>query len=101
MHSLFLQCLANPFVSILIGGAITWICSWFYYKRAGNELRKEAAFLHKATSAIIYFLEHPEAEVKVQRDDAGRAVGFIVNAEAHARGTSTAKGVTSDTTTDA
>jgi hypothetical protein len=101
MYSSFLQCLANPLVSILIGGAITWICAWFYYKRAGDELRKEAAILQKATSAIIYFLEHPEAEVKVQRDDAGRAVGFIVSAEAHARGTSTAKEVGSDTTTEA
>jgi len=95
------EALANPLVSILIGGAITWICAWFYYKRAGDELRKEAAFLQKATSAIIYLLEHREAEVKVQRDDAGRTVGFIVSAKAHARGTSTAKGVTSDTTADA
>ena len=88
-------------VLILIGGAINWICAWFYYKRAGDELRKEAAFLQKAASAIIYFLEHPEAEVKVQRDDAGRAIGLIVSTEARARGTSTAKGVTSDATADA
>jgi hypothetical protein len=93
MHVSFSQCLANPLISTLIGGAITWICAWFYYKRAGDELRKEAALLQKATSTIIYFLEHPEAEVKVQRDAAGRAVGVIVSAEAHARGTSTAKGV--------
>ena len=95
------EALRNPLVSILIGGAITWICAWFYYKRAGDQLRKEAALLQKATSAIIYLLEHREAEIKVQRDDAGRTVGLIVSARAHARGTSTTKRMASDTTADA
>jgi len=100
MCSSFSECLAHPLVSILIGSAVTWFFAWIYYKRAGDELRKEAALLQKATIAIIYFLEHPDAEIEVRRDTIGRPVGVIVSAEAHARGTSTIKGVAANAKSD-
>lgn len=96
MCSSFTECLAHPLISILIGSAVTWFFAWFYYKRAGDELRKEAELLQKATNAIVYFLEHPSAEIEARRDTAGRVVGVIVSAAAHAQGGSLAKGVVVD-----
>jgi hypothetical protein len=32
-------------VSILIGGIITWLASWYYYQRAAKDLQDEAAKL--------------------------------------------------------
>jgi len=91
---------ANPFVStlisVLLGGVITWLAAWIYYKKAGDDLKKEAALLKKATAAIVYFLEHPDAEIEVRRDVYGNPVGLIVSATGHARGTSMAEGVAAD-----
>lgn len=70
--------IANPLFALLVGAAITWLVAWFYYKRAGDELRAEAKALHAATSAIAYLLEHPEAKTEVQRDGEGRITGIIV-----------------------
>lgn len=71
--------LGNPLVSMTIGASITWLAAWYYYKRAGDELRTEARALHTATSAIAYLLEHPNARTEVQRDEHGRVSGLVVN----------------------
>ena len=78
---------------MLFGAAVTWFAAWFYYKRAGDELRKEAALLQKASNAIIYFLENPGADIKVHCDADGRPVGLIVSAVGKASGSSQAKAV--------
>jgi hypothetical protein len=77
---------------MLFGAAVTWFAAWFYYKRAGDELRKEAALLQKASNAIVYFLENPGANIEVRRDADGRPVGLIVRAAGKASGSSQAKG---------
>ena len=71
--------IASPLFSLLIGAAITWLTAWYYFKRAGDELRAEARSLHAATSAIAYLLEHPDAKAEVQRDGKGRVTGIVVN----------------------
>lgn len=93
MCSSFLECLAHPLASILIGSTVTWFVAGFYYKRAGDELRKEAELLQKATNAIVYFLGHPSAEIEARSDATGRVVGVNVSATGHAQGRSSAKGV--------
>ena len=70
--------IAHPLFSLLVGAAVTWFAAWFYYKRAGDELKAEAKSLHAATSAIAYLLEHPGAKTEVQRDDHGRITGIVV-----------------------
>jgi hypothetical protein len=76
--------LSNPFAQVLIGalvgGAVTWFFAWWYYKRAGDDLRAEAKALHVATGAIVYFLENPNAQITAQRDDQGRVTGLLVSA---------------------
>jgi len=98
------QWFANPivatFVSVLVGGGITWLAAWVYYKRAADDLRQGATLLKKATAAIIYFLEHPDAEIEVRRDPDGNLVGLIVASTAQAKGQSTAKGVVADAKRD-
>jgi len=73
----------HPLTSMLFGAFVTWLAARYYFKKAGDELRAEAAALHKATAAIIYCLEHPDAKVEAQRDAQGRITGLIVNMTAH------------------
>jgi hypothetical protein len=89
--------LSNPaiatLVSIFAGGLITWLAAWIYYKRAGDEFRAETALLRKANMVVAYMLEHPDAEVEVHRDEAGKPIGLVVSATAHASGKATVKGI--------
>jgi len=71
-------------LSVLIGGAITWFVAWWYYKRAGDELRQEAKLLHAATNAVICLLKNPDAATEIQYDSRGRVSGIIVSASVHA-----------------
>lgn len=100
MWALVKSALGDPaiatLVGIFIGGGITWLAAWIYYKKAGDELKKETALLRKANMAIVYMLEHPNAKAEVSRDAEGNPVGLIVSARGEAHGKSTAKGVMSD-----
>jgi hypothetical protein len=86
------QLLSYPAISLIIGSIVTWLAAWYYYKRAGDELRAEAKALHMATGAIIYFLEHPGAKIEVQRDNSGRVTGLVVVMSGHASMSFTASG---------
>jgi hypothetical protein len=90
------ELLTHPLSYFVAGSAITWFFAWFYYKRAGDELRTEAKTLHSATGAILYYLEHPDAKIQVQRDDNGRVTGLIVNVSGRAIGTSSARATLSN-----
>jgi hypothetical protein len=83
----------HPLTSMLFGALVTCVVAWAYYKRAGNELRTEAKMLQKTSNVIIYFLENPGANIKVQRHEEGRPVGLIVSAVGTASGSSKALGV--------
>ena len=94
--------LSDPLISTMvgtgigtcIGGVITWLVSRYCYKRAGEDLRREAFLLHMASSAICYQFENPDAKMKVIRDDTGRLTGeIIVCSEGRASGSSSAEGV--------
>jgi hypothetical protein len=87
---------ATTLLSVFLGGLITWFAAWIYYKKAGDELKKETELLRKGNMAIIYMLEHPDAAVEVRRDDVGNPVGLIVSAGGHAGAKIAAKGVLSD-----
>ena len=65
-------------ISMAVGGLVTWGVAWWYYKRAGDELRTEAASLRTATDAILYIQQNPGATVDVDRDASGRVVGLLV-----------------------
>lgn len=71
--------ITHPLFSLFVGAAITWFAAWYYYKRAGDELKAEARSIHAATTAIAYLLEHPGAKTEVQRDGQGRVTGIVVS----------------------
>ncbi len=96
--SSWIDVLAHPLFSLFVGSAVTWFCASFYFKRAGDHLRAEAARLKQTNSAILYFLEHPGASIEVQRDADGHPVGLIVSAAAHSAARSSAVAVGSDGT---
>lgn len=74
------ELLANPLFGVVVGAAVTWLTAWYYYKRAGDELRREAQKLQTATRAIVYMLENPDAKITVRRDGDGNATGLVVSA---------------------
>jgi len=90
----------GPLVTVFLGGLITWLAAWWYYKRAGDQLRAEAELLRKANMAIVYMLEHLGAAIEVRRDAAGNPIGLIVSAVGHAAGNATVKGVGGDASKD-
>lgn len=50
-------------VGVLAGGAITALFSWYFYKRAGDELREEAANLRHYVNAVLSKWEREGYEV--------------------------------------
>jgi len=69
--------LTNPLVTLLIGSGITWFFAWYYYRRAGEELRVEAAHLRKTSELTLRWLESKGENVEVIRDDQGRPTGLL------------------------
>ncbi len=45
------------FVALIIGALVTWLCSRYYYKRAGDELRIEADRIRRLSTFICDALE--------------------------------------------
>lgn len=95
---------ANPalaaLISIFVGAVITWMAAWFYYKKAGDDLKAEAALLRKANMAVVYMLEHPDADIEVRQDGAGNPIGLNVSTAAHFESGATARGVGADARTE-
>jgi hypothetical protein len=89
---------SEALISMTVGAAITWLVAWFYYKRAGDELREEAKALRSATDAILYIQQNPGAKVEVKRDEQGRVLGLIVCVEGQASTTFLTRGVLSSAT---
>lgn len=87
-------------LSMFVGAGITWLASWRYYKKAGDELKAETALLKKANMAIAYMLEHPGADIEIKRNEAGNPVALIVAAAVHASGKGTVRGVGSSAQSD-
>jgi len=71
----------STFVSILVGAAITWLASWWYYRRAGDDLRAEAAELRRLTTLILRALEEGGI-AKLNRNEAGHIIGLVLQLRA-------------------
>lgn len=60
----------------IIGGLISLAVAHLYYKRAGEELRNEAAALRKFATMMLTAMEG-QGWVKLNRDSDGNVSGFI------------------------
>jgi hypothetical protein len=70
--------LIETLVGIVVGGLITWLVSYRYYKLAGDELRREAESLRNKSEELrklqeltIYALTNASEKLKLIRDSAG------------------------------
>lgn len=91
-----MDAMISTIIGAVIGGAISLVVTWHYYKRAGDELRDEAQSLHKALNALAGALIQPNgARLDFVRDDHDRITSVMVSAVATATGTSEARAVSS------
>ena len=82
--------LGQPLWSVLIGATIgavvTWLAAWWYYRKAGNELRDESKKLRQATELVLYCLTNKDARVAAKYDESGHISGLVVVASGAAQG---------------
>lgn len=68
----------------IVGGVVTWLVSWRYYVRSSKELEKSAEELRgeardlNAWVRILLATMEDKGWVKLNRDEAGRVIGRVV-----------------------
>ena len=67
-------------VSFILGVVVTWVVSHVYYKRAGDELRKEAAKLRRLMTMMLTSMER-QGWAKLTRDSKGDITGYELEQE--------------------
>jgi hypothetical protein len=65
----------STLVGIIIGAIITWLVAWYYYREAGQELKREAAELRRLTNLMLHGMEHA-GWIKLTRNSFGQILGF-------------------------
>lgn len=76
MLDLFKESWFQSLIGTAVGALVTWIVARFYYKRAGDELHKEAEALRHETSTILSWLEHSDTVKELIRDEDGAVAGI-------------------------
>jgi hypothetical protein len=66
----------STILSVLIGGAITWLVAWVYYRDASKQLIAETSKLRKALNLMIRGMEEEGWVTGVKRDDKGAIVSW-------------------------
>jgi hypothetical protein len=79
MNEVILQQAVVPALSVLVGAAITWLVSRYYYRRAARELDATARELTRLSDLIVQGLEGTGL-VTWTRDAAGRPVSMVYRA---------------------
>lgn len=69
-------------IGVILGGAITWIAAWYYYKKAGDELLAESKKLKLTSDLILYKLQYPDTPTQLKRSESGEVIGLIVEMSA-------------------
>jgi hypothetical protein len=71
-----IETLVSTVIGVIAGGAITWLVSWYYYKKAADELNIEAKQLKLTSDLIMYKLQYPETPTEIIRDEKGNVIGL-------------------------
>ena len=69
-------------IGVILGGLVTWVAAWYYYKKAGDELLAESKRLKLTSDLILYKLQYPEALTQLKRNESGEVVGLMVEMSA-------------------
>lgn len=67
---------------VILGGLITWLAAWYYFKKAGDQLIAESDKLKKTTDLVLYKLQYPDTPTQLKRNEKGEVVGLIVEMSA-------------------
>ena len=67
----------NTVISVIIGGAVTWICSLIYYMKAGKQLKDEAKYLRKLMDCMIVLQQDKKGQYKPRYDDEGNLLTVV------------------------
>ena len=68
------------FLGVLVGAAVTWLVSWWYYHRAGEELRKEAQELQRLTTMILQAVQQAGiAQVNWHEDGRPKGINITIS----------------------
>jgi hypothetical protein len=68
---------------VILGGLITWVTAWYYYKKAGDQLLDESRKLKQTSDLILYKLQYPNAQTQLKRNQNGEVVGLTVEMSAN------------------
>jgi hypothetical protein len=62
-------------IGIVVGGVITFLVARYYYKKASEELSKEANELRRLNNLMLHGMEYA-GWIELQRDKEGNITGF-------------------------
>ena len=65
----------NRSIGVFAGGLVTWVTARYYYKRAGDKLKREAGRLRHLNTLILRALEE-RGLANLARDVAGEVTGL-------------------------
>lgn len=68
-------------IGLSLGVITTWFFSWYYYKRAGDQLLLESERLRHLLKITLNILED-NGLVKLNRDDKGEPIGRVIELSA-------------------
>jgi len=78
-------------ISILIGALITWFLTYVYYKKAGEELRKEGNELRKLNTLMLRGLEDAGL-AEFGRDSKGNPTTLLIKLSGEVKSSSKVTG---------
>jgi len=70
-----------PGGSVVVGGVITFLCSWVFYSRAAIQLRSETTELRRLTTLVLRAMEEGGL-AELNKDENGGIPGLILKGRA-------------------
>jgi hypothetical protein len=74
-----------PGMGVVLGGVITFLCSWYFYSKAATQLKSETVELRRLTTLVLRSIEEGGL-AELNRDESGRITGLILKGRASLRG---------------
>ena len=67
----------SDFLGVIAGAIVSWVVSWWYYKRAADDFQREVRDLRNLAWAILFELRDAGL-IKLNVDELGRVRGVIL-----------------------
>jgi len=84
--------LAISLLTMFIGACVAWFATWFYYKRAAQQLDAAAAELRRLNNLLLHGMEDA-GWIELNRDpDSNKITGFRISVAGTSQGKATVSG---------